>query len=69
MKYTIEIITPMGLIERVIECDYLSLKDPDRYNFMLKKTDYTCSECGTVHSTDINVGSYPRLSTILIRVE
>lgn len=68
IKYTIEIITGAGLVERTIECDYLSLKDPDRYNFMIKNEPFDC-DCGHVYERDVSVGNYPRALTIIKNVE
>lgn len=67
MKYTIEIIAGDKLIERVIECDYLSMTS-DRYNFMLSKDSWEC-ECGTVHSFDESIGNYPKNITIIKKTE
>lgn len=67
MKYTIEIITGKGLIDRVIECDYLSIEG-GRFNFMIRKEQIKCG-CGTKYSADESVGSYPQSAVIILKAE
>lgn len=67
MKYTIEVIVGDNLIERVIECDYLSTAS-DRYSFMISKKPWEC-ECGTKHSLDETVGDYPKNIVIIKNLE
>lgn len=67
MKYTIEIVVGDKLIERVIECDYLSASS-DRYDFMISKKPWEC-DCGTKHSLDESVGNYPKAITIIKEIQ
>jgi hypothetical protein len=67
MKYTIEIIVGDKLIERIIECDYLNTVD-GVYDFIILGGYWEC-ECGTKHSLNKSVGSYPKNMTIIKNVE
>ena len=67
MKYTIEVIVGDNLIERVIECDYVN-PSVDTYSFMISKKAWEC-DCGTRHSLDETLCSYPKSLTIIKEIE
>jgi hypothetical protein len=67
MKVTIEIITGTGLIQREIECDYLTTSD-GRYSFYLKQKGFEC-DCGSYKNLDKCIGSYPQSAVIILNTE